>query len=643
MMGHGTLRNLRTALLTTTVLCVLGRTAQAQTFSNFPLPTLPSGRAILPSDAPNSLVTGPDGNLWFVDSVNFVIVRVTIAGDVASFGPTTGQPLEIVAGSDGALWFTENLSGEIGRITTGGVISEFAFSGSDKNVSNPNNPFPTGITLGPDNNIWFGSVVGGSVLNLNRLTPNGTQQPAIQSFPLSLSGPVGELTVGPDNNLWFTETGTQNVGIASTAGALLNQISTPSGAVEDLARGPDGGVWYTTDVTVGNNASPTSKVGRIAVNGTVQEFATPTANAGPQAITAGPDGGLWFSEVNLNQLGRAAVSGTIQEAAIPTSNTTAHSITIGPDNALWFTANGSVGRLSVPASPIAPPPPPVVPPPPPPPPTNSPPPPPPPTGPVAAAGPLVSAVLPTSRSVQVGTTATAFATILNISPNPAFSCSIAASTTLPVTFGYQTTDPANNQISGTVNTPTTIAGTSGNQPGSQSFILFVTPTAAFAPTEIPLTFTCGNTNAATSLVGINTLLLSGSSTPVPDVIALGETGTGDGIAHIPGATGTGAFVVATTNLGSTGSITVTADTGGVTIPAVLSVCETDPATSQCLASPSPSVSTTIAGSAQPTFAVFIQGQSDIPLSPAANRVFLRFTDGSGNVRGSTSVAVETDN
>src|SRR4029450_8819906 len=52
---------------------------------------------------------------------------------------------------------------------------------------------------------------------------------------------------------------------------------------------------------------------------------------------------------------------------------------------------------------------------------------------------LVAAVLPSSRSVQVGTTATAFATIINAGSVMAIGCGLSLLTSLPVTFAYQTT------------------------------------------------------------------------------------------------------------------------------------------------------------------------------------------------------------
>ena len=61
---------------------------------------------------------------------------------------------------------------------------------------------------------------------------------------------------------------------------------------------------------------------------------------------------------------------------------------------------------------------------------------------------LLSAVLPSSRSVQVGVAATAFATVINTTQAIAVGCSISPLTGIPASFVYQTTDPTTNQVTG---------------------------------------------------------------------------------------------------------------------------------------------------------------------------------------------------
>ncbi len=102
-------------------------------------------------------------------------------------------------------------------------------------------------------------------------------------------------------------------------------------------------------------------------------------------VGIGPDATVWMIESVENKILRVgtAADGTpnYTEFRIPTNPSAALAFTTGPDGNLWFTENDTskIGRLVVPASPT----------------------------------PLVAAVLPTSRSIQVGHTATAFATMIN--------------------------------------------------------------------------------------------------------------------------------------------------------------------------------------------------------------------------------------
>ena len=86
------------------------------------------------------------------------------------------------------------------------------------------------------------------------------------------------------------------------------------------------------------------------------------------------------------------------------------------------------------------------------------------------------------------------------------------------------------------------------------------------------------------------------------------------------------------NLGLGSSITVSADTGAASLPINLFLCRTDPGTGQCLAPPSTTVPTTIAGGATPTFTIlgtiritlviiwFSPAHDDAPSVPAARSI-----------------------
>ena len=252
----------------------------------------------------------------------------------------------------------------------------------------------------------------------------------------------------------------------------------------------------------------------------------------------------------------------------------------------------------------------------------------------SAADGVVSSVLPSSRSVEVGVGATFFATILNSGATAGQECAIAPASAVPAAFFYQETDPNTNAPVGAPNTPVDIAA------GALTTMVFsFSPASAFAPREIELVFDCANTVRAPVVTGLNTVLLSASETPTPDIIALAATINGDGIVT---ASPSGVFSVATVNVGARGALEVSADFGDATLPVALSVCETDPVTAACVNPVTPSsapVIVDVASGAAPTFGIFVDSSGPIPFDPGANRLFLRFKDTTGATRGSTSVAV----
>jgi hypothetical protein len=252
------------------------------------------------------------------------------------------------------------------------------------------------------------------------------------------------------------------------------------------------------------------------------------------------------------------------------------------------------------------------------------------------ASPLLASVLPASRSVQVGNTATAFAAIINTGSTTAPGCAVAPSSSVPASFAYQTTDPATNALTGSPNIPVDIAAG-----GLQTFVIALTPSAAFGPANLPFSFACANVAPAPVQIGLNTLLLSASAAPVPDIVALAATTRNDGIVHVPGSSGSGALAVATVNVGTDATITATATTGSAELPVAITLCQTNPSTGACLAAPAASVTTDIAASATPTFGIFVTATGAVPFDPADSRVFVQFSGSDGAVRGATSVAVAT--
>lgn len=247
---------------------------------------------------------------------------------------------------------------------------------------------------------------------------------------------------------------------------------------------------------------------------------------------------------------------------------------------------------------------------------------------------IQSAVLPGSRSPETGELVTVSATIVNSATRDGASCRISLAEDVPFVLDYQRTNPLTNLPVGLPNQPVDIAAQS-----SQTFVIGLTPTAAMQPREVALSYGCANSQPASILTGVNTLLLSASDTPVPDIVALAVTPGNDGIMRVGTPPAAAAFAMAAVNVGTADIISVSADTGGITLPVSLTICQTDPGTGQCMAAPVESIALNFAAGATPTFSVFLSASGDIPLDPAVNRIFVNFRDSGGATRGLSSVAV----
>jgi hypothetical protein len=155
-------------------------------------------------------------------------------------------------------------------------------------------------------------------------------------------------------------------------------------------------------------------------------------------------------------------------------------------------------------------------------------------------------------------------------------------------------------------------------------------------------FQCDGVSPAPVAAGVDTIDLAFYASPVADIIAESATASGDGIVNVPlSGSGRGAFALATDNVGVTGTLTVSADTGAATLPLALTLCPTNPVTGQCLSTPATSATLAFGGGATATFSIFVNATGAVAFDPANSRVFVRFKDSGGAPHGSTSVAVRT--
>jgi murein DD-endopeptidase MepM/ murein hydrolase activator NlpD len=249
-----------------------------------------------------------------------------------------------------------------------------------------------------------------------------------------------------------------------------------------------------------------------------------------------------------------------------------------------------------------------------------------------------AAVLPASRSVRSGHTATAFATVINPGANAAEGCRIHPDQPFHGEFAFVETDPATNAVIGTPNQAFSLAGG-----GSRAFVLSVTPDAAAEARSLDLTlrYDCLSSDAAPVRLGLNSIRLSFEDAPIPDIIAIAATPSADGVLRIPGENAAAAFALATSNVGSAGALTLRPRMTGGASP-TLTVCQTDPGTGACLGARSASLTRSFAAGETASFAVYARSTGAIGFDPAGTRLFVEIEDADGVSRGSTSVAVRTD-
>jgi streptogramin lyase len=247
--------------------------------------------------------------------------------------PTDGAvPSGITTGPDGNLWFTESNGNKIGEINpVTHVVSEFAvpMAGS----------YPYMITAGPDGNLWFTEYYVSTIGEFNPSTHAFSEY----ILPMTNSDPIG-ITVGPDGDLWFTEQGSNKIGEINPVTDVVSEFAVPTNGSQPygITVGPDGNLWFTE--YQGN------KIGEFdPVTHVFSEVSVPTQYSYPGEITAGSDGNLWFTEGQGNKIGMINPSThVISEFALPTSSSTPTGITHASDGTLWFAESRSskIGEIN---------------------------------------------------------------------------------------------------------------------------------------------------------------------------------------------------------------------------------------------------------------------------------------------------------
>lgn len=186
--------------------------------------------------------------------------------------------------------------------------------------------------------------------------------------PLTIRSPDGEIRAPeiPPGGSWthvFAREGRHAYAVPGKGVAGSVEVRARTTAIREVPMlGPNrvpgvlafdraGNLWFTAggggfsrlaDVPLGN------RIGRLAPDGILTEFETPTPESAPTSLKVADDGGVWFTERSGNHIGRLDPStGRIREYPIPTPVSGATGIALDAQGGVWFTSKKAsrIGRL----------------------------------------------------------------------------------------------------------------------------------------------------------------------------------------------------------------------------------------------------------------------------------------------------------
>ena len=314
-----------------------------------------------PNVYPGSIVTGPDGNLWFTEARG--IERLTTSGKfrlfrVPGLGGSGGgdAPSSLAIDKTGQVWFT---SGQrIGRLDAHGRITLFPVP---KSLG-----YPT-VFSDPQGQLWRMLLLEpGDTTHaaFAHVTPEGKMTPIFSLQAATLSG----LTVARDGRFWFTETRITDP--TQGSGPMYADWILPDGRsarfplprtvanlcdpkdcllASDITTSSDGSMWF-------GYFGPA--IGRVTGKGHVAVYSLPLTTLIPTSMVQGPDGNIWFGTVGY---GIDRIDRTGQVTFFPVSSRldiyggfvdgglASSGLTVGRDRAMWFTmaCQKSIGRITL--------------------------------------------------------------------------------------------------------------------------------------------------------------------------------------------------------------------------------------------------------------------------------------------------------
>jgi virginiamycin B lyase len=256
----------------------------------------------------NGIAAGSDGALWFTDACNSAVGRIPTTGTPITEYPlptASAAPLDIVVGPDKNLWVTEAGAGKLARVVpASAAITEFAlpqsglapayitnandalwftlsnFAGvgtmtsAGKTTLIPGADIFTGITKGPDNNVWMS--------DYNAQTFAIVTIAKRFAMPIPIGTQAAGLITGSDKNLWFTDASDNSIDVYVTSPQTVSATSIAFNLIGETQ------LFTATEPGYGGTpltaSSSNTKVATVALNSPGQWTVTAVA-AGNCTIT----------------------------------------------------------------------------------------------------------------------------------------------------------------------------------------------------------------------------------------------------------------------------------------------------------------------------------------------------------------------
>jgi virginiamycin B lyase len=237
-----------------------------------------------PNDsAPEFIIAGGDGRLWFSNRWGAFIGAVDANGAVQAYPFDASNPWSsresiggFVKGPDGDVWFAGSES--LGKITARGVVTHFKDAYG-----------ATAILAGRDGYVWVAQQDG----HIARVSSSGE----VKQFELPLKGSHAvKLAQDTKGTVWFLDERSEIVGRIDATGQITQERlerSVVPGTLSDIATTPDGLIWFAT---TGPNRI-------IAFDGDRSYIGPYTTKSQPGHFFVARDGTLWFTEEKINVVG----------------------------------------------------------------------------------------------------------------------------------------------------------------------------------------------------------------------------------------------------------------------------------------------------------------------------------------------------